>query len=123
MARVRKISEGTLIPVGLAVLVIGGATGWVTKTTFQLSDHSERLARIEDNSEQIKSDVIRIKTLLGVKNEPRSEESADTWDGPSRVKGEDVQSLSRRIHELKTGDATDFGTEEHDGTAGDLEQG
>ena len=123
MVRKSILNDKTMVPVGLAVVVIGAASGWVTKTTFQLSDHSERLERIESNSEQIKTKVTTIETMIRGSRGSKPEEPPNLRNSASGIEGEDLPSLSRRLHELRTGDAPDKGTGLNGGPETYLDEG
>jgi len=70
-----KISDQTLIPIGIAVLVIGGGAAWLTalyaKTDALADSLRQKTAVIESVSHdvnQIKLDIREIKTRLRVKD-------------------------------------------------------
>lgn len=66
-----KITDKTLIPVGLAVVVIGGAAGWCTKVTFELSalaaNQQEKKAfeqKVDDRLLAIEKEVSKLNGQL-----------------------------------------------------------
>ena len=66
------ITEKTLIPIGVAVVVIGGGSMWLTSLYAKVNELEEQVSakahaieRIQDDVYQIKLDVREIKTLMG----------------------------------------------------------
>ena len=65
------ISEHTLIPIGTAVLLIGGGAGWMTKISIVEDAHGDMIRRseqkLDSHSElfqEIRERLIRIETVL-----------------------------------------------------------
>lgn len=47
----RIVNQETLIPIGLAIVIIGSITTWVTGVRNELASHSEQLAALYKNHE------------------------------------------------------------------------
>ena len=66
-----KLTESTLIPLGVAVAVIGGASAWMTRMHFitdatakGLSDTNTFISSINDHLDSIQPRLARIEVLL-----------------------------------------------------------
>lgn len=55
-----KITKDTLIPLGLAISMIGGAAGWVTKQEMALAENSKMIV---SNSKRIDSVVDKFQVI------------------------------------------------------------
>lgn len=60
----KSISEMTLIPIGLAVVIIGGGTTWLTVMASTLTQNSKDIASIKDNQSQYMKDLYKIELHL-----------------------------------------------------------
>lgn len=68
-----KLTESTLIPIGLAVVVIGGGAVWLTVLADTVSGTSKEVLTIREKQDkyqedihQIKLDLTKIKTKMGI---------------------------------------------------------
>lgn len=68
-----KITQQTLIPVGLAVVVIGASAGWVTRTTMEISAIAAAQASQQQKKESFEN---RVDERLG--NLERAQASTNT---------------------------------------------
>ena len=74
----KVLTENTLIPIGLAILAIGGGSAWVTKMWLVTEAHSQSLERLEQKGDyyvstlsgvnvqlqEIRERLIKIETIL-----------------------------------------------------------
>lgn len=61
------LTEKTLIPIGLAVIVIGGGSAWFTSLhahQLHLTERMDAVERIEEQVSQIKQDIAEIRGIL-----------------------------------------------------------
>lgn len=63
------INQETLMPIGLAILVIGGITAWVSETRSELKNNSEQIKSLSEGN------VVHIKLI----NEINSRLSRIEW--------------------------------------------
>lgn len=59
-----KISQETLMPIGLAVLVIGGGAMWVTNIKNQLDLDRENISSLVKNYELYTKTIVEIDSRL-----------------------------------------------------------
>lgn len=85
----KTFTENTLVPIGLAVFVIGSGAGWITKMWIQTEAHGKSLDRLEQKSEayvqsvdvingrlsEIRERIVSIETLL--KRGPKWQENTE----------------------------------------------
>lgn len=62
----KSLSENTLIPIGLAVVVIGGGSAWLTKISIATAANSDALSRIETKQESYTEHLAEIRQDLAV---------------------------------------------------------
>lgn len=60
----RHLNQDTLIPIGLAILVIGGATSWISGVSNTLSAQSEVIVELRRNNEDNIKLVTEINSRL-----------------------------------------------------------
>lgn len=60
-----KISQNTLIPVGVAVLVIGSATAWMTKQDIQSRVNASEISEVKSQFSGIEILLREISRRLG----------------------------------------------------------
>src|SRR6266404_1298216 len=97
-----SVTEKTWIPLGMALVSIGGGSAWMTHTTFQASMLSDRIGQIENIVKKIESDVVDLKVRSGGSNGLRFQHETDSTDSLPGTSGESISDLSGRIHELRT---------------------
>lgn len=64
------INEKTMIPIGLAVLVIGGGAGWMTRQEIKTTANSEQIIQVNEKVENLDKILNEIeKRLAGIEGE------------------------------------------------------
>lgn len=64
MKFLNEISEKTLVPVGFAIFLIGGAAAWMTSVDSRLSAHAARLDRQSIFHEEMVKELKEINRQL-----------------------------------------------------------
>lgn len=59
-----KISEQTLIPIGVAVVVIGAAALWISSINLQTKSNTETINKLEVKQEKYSDDMRAIRESL-----------------------------------------------------------
>lgn len=74
----RKLTENTFIPVGLAVLVIGSSAAWVTRTSLAIINNQDSIQLNKSKLESIGSTMTsidkrldRIEWALGIRDKEK----------------------------------------------------
>lgn len=60
------LDQTTMIPLGVAVLSIGGASFWLSAVHSKVNSHGEELAETKNKQEKIHDDLRQIKIDLGI---------------------------------------------------------
>lgn len=116
-----RITDRTWVPLGLAVVALGGGGGWVTVTSFQLSDLGREQASMKQMVKEVRDDVIVLKTVMGVTG--GREEPEDSEYSSSNSPREDFEGLRERIRSARTDYAPNFGAALDRGAEADLGHG
>lgn len=58
------IDAFTMVPLGAAVLAIGGSAAWLTRLSSKQERHDERLKDVEDQQKQYNKDISYIRSDL-----------------------------------------------------------
>jgi hypothetical protein len=71
-----RITSHTLVPIGLAVIVIGGGAGWMTKINVAVDAHAARIKEATESEEsryKELTDILRQidRRLSGIEGEMR----------------------------------------------------
>jgi hypothetical protein len=61
---VAKITDTTLIPIGLAVVVIGGGAAWLTAMSLKIDSAIASTQRIEQKQSTYNEDISQIRELI-----------------------------------------------------------
>jgi hypothetical protein len=81
---VAKLTEHTLMPIGLAITVIGSAAVWMTTIHLATAANSERLGHLVQKEEKYSDDMASIRTDVAIiKTELRRLNSRCDWRGPA----------------------------------------
>lgn len=59
-----KLSEQTLVPVGLAVVVVGAAALWIASINLQTRSNAETITKLETKQEKYSDDMRVIRESL-----------------------------------------------------------
>ena len=62
----KSLTENTLIPIGLALTVIGGGSAWLTRISVATAANAEALNRIETKQDQYTEHLSQIRQDLAV---------------------------------------------------------
>jgi hypothetical protein len=62
----RFLSDKTLIPLGVAILGIGGAAMWLTSLYFQTQANASQIQRLADKQDSYLSTLIEIRSDVAV---------------------------------------------------------
>ena len=65
MIRLMKLSDQTLIPLGLAIAVIGGGSAWLAALNARSENLGAKIEKHETIIERISEDLSQIKITLG----------------------------------------------------------
>jgi len=59
-----KLTENTLIPVGLAVIVIGGGAAWITNIQMSTAATVVKITSMEEKSDKVMESLAEIQNSL-----------------------------------------------------------
>lgn len=62
----KSLSENTLIPIGLAVIVIGGGAAWLTDLHSSIAATEARVSKVEPKVDKVSDDIAEIKQSIAV---------------------------------------------------------
>lgn len=63
---IETLTEKTWIPLGAAVIVIGGATAWLTSVSWNVASATQEISSMKRDQQQYMQDVQAIKTDIAV---------------------------------------------------------
>jgi hypothetical protein len=69
---VKLLDEKTMVPIGLAVVAIGGASGWCTLVHFRINALASTTIEVQSKQDKYSQDLAEIRTdLAEIKGELR----------------------------------------------------
>lgn len=60
----RTVGETTLIPLGLAIVVIGGASGWVARIDAKSMENENQVRHLDAEMGTIREHLLNIETMV-----------------------------------------------------------